>query len=78
MTRKRRLVLTPLEELSQQLPDSFRLLPVSVDGEVDPTFKPGIHRMVEAFLAGDSEQLPLLSAQSLRVSGYQQLLRPYE
>ena len=48
-TRHRRLVLSPLETLQQQLPDSFELKPVELDPEPADQ-KTGLVRIVSEFL----------------------------
>lgn len=57
MTRRRRLVLRPLEKLFVQEHGSFDLVPVPLDDALDRDFKPGLYRQVEAFLAGSKELL---------------------
>lgn len=75
MTPKRRLVFEPLEELHQQTPDGFKLQAICAPDELDTRFKPGLYRMLEAFLADNAEILPLISAQSRRLRSYAGLLR---
>jgi predicted dehydrogenase len=55
-TRKRRLVLRPLEELHEQRRGSFALEPVEVPPE-PAGVKPGVAGQLAAFLAGDTRFL---------------------
>ncbi len=51
MTTQRRLILRPMEQLHVQRRGGFSVEPVAIDDELDRTFKPGLYRQVEAFLA---------------------------
>lgn len=61
MTRSRRLVLRPMEQLQVQKRGSFTLDPVEIDDTLDREFKPGLYRQTEAFLAEgiDERLLPI-------------------
>jgi predicted dehydrogenase len=54
MTPRRRLLLRPLEELSQQLRSEVAITPVLLDVEAEGGCKPGVREMVRAWLAGTS------------------------
>ncbi len=61
MTRRRRLVLQPMERLFVQDHAGFDLKPEPLDDQADHDFKPGLLRQTEAFLAArpDVRLLPL-------------------
>lgn len=50
MTRKRRLILRPLEQLFVQQIGSVRIDPVPLEDPLDLLYKPGLYRLTEAFL----------------------------
>lgn len=50
MTRRRRLILSPMEQLRVQERNSFAIEEVELDDDLDLRFKPGLHRQVTAFL----------------------------
>ena len=62
-TRKHRLVFRPLEKLQVQKIGSVALDFVEIDDALDREFKPGLHREVEAFLAGGDAILPTIAEQ---------------
>jgi predicted dehydrogenase len=53
MTRRRRVILRPMEQLQVQERGRFEIEPVPLDDRLDHDFKPGLHRQVQAFLGGD-------------------------
>lgn len=59
-TRKRRLILQPLEELSEQGASSFGLKQVAIPDDLDRRFKPGLFRQTTAFLSDAPERSVLL------------------
>ncbi|MDX0833436.1 gfo/Idh/MocA family oxidoreductase [Sinorhizobium medicae] len=67
MTRHRRLVLQPMEELFCQHHNTFNLEKISSDDELDRAYKPGIYLQTKAFLAAkpDERLLPLAKHASL-------------
>nr|WP_280921546.1 Gfo/Idh/MocA family oxidoreductase [Sinorhizobium mexicanum] len=67
MTRHRRLVLQPMEQLFRQDHNTFNLEQMSLDDELDRLYKPGIYRQTRAFLAAEPDErlLPLAKHASL-------------
>jgi len=63
-TRRRRLILQPLESLAVQEKGSFAITQHPLDDELDRRYKPGLYREVEAFLCDDpaGRCLPTLAA----------------
>lgn len=70
MTRRRRLVLRPLEELQIQRQGSLALEPEALVGDDDKRFKPGLRRQVLAFLAGRDPGLLPIKAHLERTETY--------
>jgi predicted dehydrogenase len=70
-TRKRRLILQPLEQLSVQDKGSFAITPHAIDDSLDKQFKPGLYRQVAAALSPDpvAAGLPTI-AQQAQAAGY--------
>jgi len=71
-TRKRRLLLQPLEGLKMQEKDGFALVDVEIDDAHDKRYKPGLYRQVEAFLSADpaGTALPNISSHARAVRQY--------
>jgi predicted dehydrogenase len=64
MTRKRKIILCPLELLQEQKIGSVEIIEVDdVDYELDQQFKPGLFLQTKAFLNGESTGLKSLSDQ---------------
>jgi predicted dehydrogenase len=63
-TRRRRLILQPLETLAVQEKGSFAITQHPLDDELDRRYKPGLYREVETFLCDDpaGRDLPTLAA----------------
>lgn len=59
-TRSRRLLLCPLESLQVQYPDKFEWHEEPLADELDRNYKPGLYRLVRAFLSGEDNE-PLLN-----------------
>jgi predicted dehydrogenase len=57
MTKRRRLVLRPLEKLFVQEHGSVDLKPEALDDQLDRDFKPGLYLQTEAFLLGSKALL---------------------
>lgn len=57
LTRKRRLVFRPLEQLHVTVLGSVTTDRVEIDDQLDKTFKPGLRRQTQAFLARDDRLL---------------------
>jgi predicted dehydrogenase len=66
MTKHRRLVLRPMEQLQVQKRGSFTLEPVAIDDTLDRTYKPGLYRQTEAFMAAGPDARLLPIAEHLR------------
>ena len=68
MTRRRRLILRPLESLSVQEKGRFEINAVSLDDSLDREFKPGLYRQMQAFLGGaDQDALVDIQGHAARV-----------
>lgn len=67
MTRQRRLVLQPMEQLFCQEHSGFNLAAVTLEDELDTLYKPGIYRQTEAFLAGGPDGRLLSLAEHARL-----------
>jgi predicted dehydrogenase len=63
LTRKRRLILRPLERLQVQKLGSVAIEFVEIDDALDKAYKPGLYRQVQAFLGGDRGPLPTIEEQ---------------
>lgn len=63
LTRKRRLILRPMEQLQVTSLGSVKIEPVEIDDRLDRDFKPGLYRQTAAFLSGDTERLCSLEQQ---------------
>lgn len=57
MTKKRRFILRPLEELRVQLLNSVKVDVVELDYSLDRDYKPGLYLQVQRFLAGGAPAL---------------------
>jgi predicted dehydrogenase len=57
MTNNHRLYLKPLEKLQIQKKGSVQLETVNLKDELDTLYKPGLYRMTEAFLKGETDRL---------------------
>jgi predicted dehydrogenase len=75
-TRKRRLLLCPLEELQEQIRDTIVVTGVDIDDRLDREFKPGFYRQAQAFLQGqDIASLPTIQEHAQRNEKiYQQIV----
>lgn len=60
LTRKRRLIFRPMEQLQVQQIGSVEIKKVDLEGDLDSTFKPGLMREVQAFLS--EQESPALLA----------------
>jgi predicted dehydrogenase len=80
-TRRRRLILAPLETLAMQMRGSFAVEPVAdLPAEPAAGLKPGLAAMLTAFLsdapdAPDDRLLPLI-VQAKRIAAFSRMLRP--
>ncbi len=57
LTRNFRLIFKPLEQLSVQKKGSVNIETVTLNDELDKSFKPGVYKMVECFLNGSHAEL---------------------
>jgi len=55
MTKKRRLILRPLEQLQEQTFETFSLERVSINDQMDKNFKPGLFSLVQSFLSSQKD-----------------------
>ena len=53
MTRKRRFIFKPMEQLHVTVLASVKVEPVEIDDALDKAFKPGLYAETRAFLGGD-------------------------
>lgn len=73
-TRKRRMILQPLESLHEQLRGTFEVRRVELVDEYDRQFKPGLFRQVESFLS-DRPGLPTIASHASHLWVYDVILR---
>lgn len=73
MTRKRRLILRPMEQLQFTKLGSVAVEPVEATNTLDKDFKPGLYRQTKAFLAGDDALFCTLSEQVRNARIYSQM-----
>jgi len=64
ITRKRRLILRPLEELREQKIGSNEVTVLTIDDAIDKKFKPGLYRQVKNFLDNQTEDFCTIHHQS--------------
>lgn len=73
MTRKRRLILRPMEQLQVTRLGSVKNEPVPIDDELDKNFKPGLYRQTSAFISGYTERLCSLDKQLKNAKIYSEM-----
>jgi hypothetical protein len=73
MTRRRRLIFRPLETLQVMEIGSLDVSEVSIDDQLDRSFKPGIHEQTRAFLVGDNRFSCSLQQQLENVQIYEKM-----
>lgn len=56
VTKNRRLIFRPLEQLHVQQQRSVKIEPVPIDDHLDLIYKPGLYRQIRAFLYGENKQ----------------------
>jgi predicted dehydrogenase len=72
-TAHRRLRLRPLEQLTEQLRETFTVAPVAL--EVDPEgLKPGLYDMMQDMLERDGSSLPNMAQQVVRMECFARIL----
>lgn len=70
MTKKRRLILRPMEQLQIVNLGSIVTVPVGSINTIDQEFKPGLFQQTKAFLAGDDALFCTLSEQVRNIEIY--------
>jgi predicted dehydrogenase len=70
LTRRRRLLLRPLESLQSVALGSAEAAPVHLADDLDTRFKPGLYRQTEAFLRDDIGRLCTLDEQAENLALY--------
>ncbi len=73
LTRKRRLVLQPLEELRTMSIGSLEMTTVPLGDDLDVRFKPGIHRQTANFLKGADDVSCLLADHERNLADYKSM-----
>ncbi|MDG2426883.1 MAG: Gfo/Idh/MocA family oxidoreductase [Acidimicrobiales bacterium] len=73
LTRKRRLVLQPLEELRTMPIGSLEMTTIAPSDDLDVRFKPGVHRQTTAFLNGADEVSCRLSDHEKNLADYKSM-----
>lgn len=70
LTRQRRLILRPMEQLHVTHLGTVSIEPVTLNDSLDHDFKPGLYRQTQAFLCGDHQALCPLAEQVEHVRLY--------
>lgn len=73
-TNKRKLIFRPLERLRQQELGSSEIIEPQYDYSVDISYKPGLYKMVEAFLGFNTNKLLSLEEQVENLKIYETIL----
>ncbi|MDR2590981.1 MAG: hypothetical protein LBC71_08375 [Oscillospiraceae bacterium] len=74
LTRKRRFIFRPLEQLHIQKIGSVAIEKYHIDDTIDIEFKPGLYREVDAFFSGDGlERLPTVNEQLANYEYYHKI-----
>lgn len=73
LTPKRRLIFRPMEQLQVISLNSNEIKKVELEDELDISFKPGIHKQLEAFLKGDTSRFCTLTQQVKNIKLYSQM-----
>jgi len=74
LTRKRKLILQPMEKLQEQLVGSIQTNEVQeIDYQLDEIFKPGIYIQTKHFLSGTKDKLKTLEEQVRDLKTYAQI-----
>lgn len=73
LTKKRRYIFCPMEQLHVQEIGSVKVEQFPVDDSLDSSFKPGLYVQVEKFLAGECEELCSLESQVKHSKVYEQM-----
>ncbi len=73
MTRKRRLIFRPMEQLQVMPLGSVKVGQVELSDQLDKEFKPGLYRQTQSFLAGAGERFCSLAEQVEHAKLYGQI-----
>ncbi len=70
MTKNRRIILKPLEELHVQKKGSFTAEKIEIADHLDKTYKPGLFKQCEEFMSGPVIRLKNLGEQAADMDIY--------
>lgn len=73
LTRKRRLILRPMEKLQEITLGSVTVVPIELADQLDQDFKPGLYRQTQAFLVSDTDRFCALTNQVKHARLYSQI-----
>ena len=73
LTHKNRLILRPMEQLQVTPLGSVKIEPVTLEDKLDQDFKPGLYRLVEAFLRQDTTHFCTLEEQVKNTEFYEKM-----
>ena len=73
MTRRRRLIFRPMEQLQVTSLGSVKVETVELSDQLDKEFKPGLYRQTQSFLAGNGERFCSLDEQVEHAKLYSQI-----
>jgi predicted dehydrogenase len=74
-TRKRKLILQPLEKLYEQRIGTVTINEIKIDDELDLQFKPGLYRQTKAFIDSEVMKLKSIKRQLSDFEYYAKMLR---
>jgi predicted dehydrogenase len=73
LTRKRRLIFRPMEQLQVTSLSSIAVEKVLLDDDLDSRFKPGLYRQTQAFLSQDESHFCTVEAQLVHAKIYSEM-----
>jgi predicted dehydrogenase len=73
LTRKRRLILRPMEQLHQILLGSVKIERIELNDALDVQFKPGLFNEVKTFISGDDCRSPTILQQLVNIGIYSEM-----
>lgn len=73
LTRKRRLIFRPMEQLQLTSLSSVAVEKVLLDDDLDSRFKPGLYRQTQAFLSQDESHFCTVEAQLVHAKIYSEM-----
>lgn len=73
MTKNHRLIFRPMEKLQAQQKDSFNVINIQLNDELDTRFKPGLYKEVKSFLT-DQDSLCTMDEQINHLDWYNKIL----